>query len=187
MVWQDARTGIAGVYAQGISSTGIIKWASDGVVLRQDVLGTGILSPQIVSDDAGGAIIGWMQDEGVFTIFADRLIASGVPAWTPGGVRVSVETLERTKMVRDSFGGAIFTYSTRAFSGLHDVYAQRLNHEGVAQWSGLGGTAISSAGGDQFSPEIVEDMAGGAIIAWTDTRNGNNDIYVQGVTAQGQQ
>ena len=39
---------------------------------------------------------------------------------------------------------------------------------------------------NQFSPTIVEDGAGGAIVAWYDRRNGiNDDIYAQHLNAAG--
>ena len=41
------------------------------------------------------------------------------------------------------------------------------------------------ATGAQINPSIVADGAGGALIAWMDSRSGNGDIYVQHVTAAG--
>jgi len=41
------------------------------------------------------------------------------------------------------------------------------------------------ANSQQFSPAIVTDGAGGAIVAWIDDRSGNNDIYAQHVLASG--
>jgi hypothetical protein len=47
------------------------------------------------------------------------------------------------------------------------------------------GTAICAAIGDQQTPQIISDGAGGAIITWQDNRNGNLDIFVQRVNAWG--
>jgi hypothetical protein len=47
------------------------------------------------------------------------------------------------------------------------------------------GVALCTATGDQQLPKIVSDGAGGAIVTWYDNRSGNNDIYVQRVTASG--
>jgi len=46
---------------------------------------------------------------------------------------------------------------------------------------------ISAAADDQLNPHIVSDGSGGAIITWDDYRNGNYDIYAQGVSASGRQ
>ena len=57
-----------------------------------------------------------------------------------------------------------------------------------AQWSGNPqiGTAISVAADDQNTPVIVSDGLGGAIIAWIDHRDGENDaIYAQRINSQG--
>jgi predicted lipoprotein with Yx(FWY)xxD motif len=53
-----------------------------------------------------------------------------------------------------------------------------------AYWS-LNGVPLCTATGDQNSPAIVSDGAGGAIVTWQDNRSGNGDIYVQRVDASG--
>jgi len=54
-----------------------------------------------------------------------------------------------------------------------------------AQWL-TNGNAVCTATGTQTSVVSAPDDAGGAIIAWADNRNGNNDIFAQRVTAMGQ-
>jgi len=44
---------------------------------------------------------------------------------------------------------------------------------------------ISTAAGYQYSPTIVTDGSGGAIITWHDYRSGNYDIYAQRINANG--
>ena len=44
---------------------------------------------------------------------------------------------------------------------------------------------LCTATGDQTTPAIVSDGAGGAIVAWADARNGNRDIYAQRISADG--
>ena len=58
---------------------------------------------------------------------------------------------------------------------------------GVPLWS-TDGAAISSAVGSQTSQTIVSDGAGGAILAWADTRVGpaEADIYAQRIERFGQ-
>lgn len=53
-----------------------------------------------------------------------------------------------------------------------------------AQWI-VDGTPICLADGDQDQPAITSDGAGGAIVVWRDRRDGNGDIYVQGIDAEG--
>jgi hypothetical protein len=47
------------------------------------------------------------------------------------------------------------------------------------------GTPVCTTAGDQNIPLIVSDGQGGAIIAWTDGRGGNGDIYAQRISAEG--
>jgi len=49
---------------------------------------------------------------------------------------------------------------------------------GHAAWQ-LNGTGVAITSGDQGQPTICPDGAGGTIIAWADSRNGNYDIYAQ--------
>ena len=54
-----------------------------------------------------------------------------------------------------------------------------------AQWT-TNGNAICLAAGIQGSVVSVSDGAGGAIMAWTDNRNGNSDIFAQRINGLGQ-
>jgi phosphosulfolactate phosphohydrolase-like enzyme len=66
------------------------------------------------------------------------------------------------------------------------VLLQLLNSSSVlAQWP-LNGAAICTAPDDQSSTTIVSDGVGGAILAWTDVRNGvDSNIYAQRINASG--
>ncbi|TAK53579.1 MAG: hypothetical protein EPO24_14210, partial [Bacteroidetes bacterium] len=57
----------------------------------------------------------------------------------------------------------------------------------MAQWSvdQYTNTVVSNASGTQKTPVMIDDGAGGAIIAWSDNRNGNYDIYAQRLNAEG--
>ena len=53
-----------------------------------------------------------------------------------------------------------------------------------AQWI-PDGTPVCTELSHQYEPCIVSDGSGGAIIAWVDLRNGNNNIYAQRIDADG--
>jgi hypothetical protein len=65
-----------------------------------------------------------------------------------------------------------------------DIYAQRLNGAGTPQWA-ANGVPVSTAPGVQGNVQLVTDGSGGAILAWTDTRSGNFDIFAQRVSSAG--
>jgi hypothetical protein len=61
---------------------------------------------------------------------------------------------------------------------------RRVDAAGIPQWT-ANGVALCTVAREQSGPAIVTDGAGGAIVAWQDTRGGNYDIYVQRVNASG--
>jgi hypothetical protein len=151
------------------------------------------IAPQSVSDGAGGAIIVWSTGVNIGTadIYAQRLNAAGTPQWAAGGVPISTATgdQELPKIVEDGAGGAIIVWrDNRAGGGVSgfDIFAQRVNGAGVAQWN-ANGIPISTAAGWQDRPQLVSDGAGGAVVVWEDGRLHPvyKDIYAQRVNRAG--
>src|SRR5438093_940444 len=69
-----------------------------------------------------------------------------------------------------------------------DIFAQRLDADGVPQWMAAG-VVISTAAGNQRYVDVAPDGRGGAIVVWEDERKGtyahDTDIYAQRVDATG--
>ncbi|MBI5168740.1 MAG: T9SS type A sorting domain-containing protein [Candidatus Eisenbacteria bacterium] len=86
-------------------------------------------------------------------------------------------------VVPDGFGGVLMAW-TDVRSGTSDIYAQRINAQGVAQWT-ANGVVVCSASGNQSLPELVPDGTGGAIVVWEDVRSGNSDVYAQRINSSG--
>lgn len=142
--------------------------------------------PQPISDGSGGAIITWMDfRDGNFDIYAQRVNGAGVVQWTADGVAISTAAGEQSfpQLISDGSGGAIITWMDFR-NGNFDIYAQRVNGAGVAQWT-ADGVAISTASDDQNNPQLIPDGSGGAIITWWDHHNGSWDIYAQRVNSAG--
>jgi len=97
--------------------------------------------------------------------------------WTAPG------TKNITQIVYDGNGGAIITWPDSR-NGNNDINAQRVNSEGKILWL-FDGFAICTAQGNQITPQICSDGENGAIITWTDSRNGNSDVYAQRVNKIG--
>ena len=187
VVWQDFRSGTNDdIYAQKLNAYGVAQWTTGGVVI---CTATGNqTSPKIVADASGGAIISWTDARGANKdIYAQRINSSGSVQWTANGVAVCTETGDQQYVVitTDGSGGAIMTWNDNRFGGAaYDIFAQRVNSSGVTQWTS-GGVVITDAAGLSFSPVITTDGAGGAIIAWYDTKTGGNDIYAQKINTSG--
>ncbi|MFZ4620349.1 MAG: T9SS type A sorting domain-containing protein [Bacteroidota bacterium] len=106
--------------------------------------------------------------------------------WTTNGIVIStaVNGQQNPTIVSDGSGGAIISWDDLR-SGNVDIYAQKINASGIAQWTD-NGVAISTAVNNQVGPKIIDNGSGGAIIAWKDYRSGSNyDIYAQNISASG--
>lgn len=185
ITWLDFRGGtFYDIYAQRIDAGGVIRWTIDGVAI---CTAAGDQSFQtITADGAGGAIITWRDARsGTDEIYVQRINAAGVTQWASNGVQISSSNTTRNpSIISDGSGGAIITWQDFR-SGIGDIYAQRIDAGGTAQWTS-NGVAICASANNQRSPSITSDGIGGAIITWEDVRNGiNNHIYTQRVNASG--
>jgi hypothetical protein len=189
IIWTDYRSGTATVYAQKLDAKGVPQWAADGVAV---CTATGAQeNPRLHKDDSGGAIIVWQDYRSAsnYDIYAQRIDSNGNRLWGDSGVAVCTAGKSQKKPLiqRDGSGGAIITWHDNRNSsstGL-DIYAQRLNANGVPQWT-ADGVAVCTATGDQQNPEMDRGDDGSAFIVWQDYRNGADwNIYAQKLDANG--
>ncbi len=191
ITWQDLRSGTnCDIYVQRVDASGAVQWPADGVLI---CTATGDQqTPQIISDGAGGAILTWEDYRGGNAdVYAQRVTASGEALWTaPDGHAICTATLDQhyPELISDGAGGAIITWYDHRGGSNYDIYAQRVDASGKVQWA-VDGVAICAAAGDQQSPQLTSDGAGGAIVTWFDYRSGSEwniyDIYAQRVNALG--
>jgi hypothetical protein len=185
VTWYDYRSGGADIYARRVDASGTVQWPADGVALctaTEDQM-----YPRIASDGAGGAIVTWYdyRSGSNWDIYAQRVDGSGTIQWTTDGVALCAATgsQQNPTIVSDGAGGAIVTWHDYR-SGNADIYALRVDGTGSDQWT-TDGVALCSAASTQNFPKIVADGAEGAIVTWSDYRNGQIDIYAQRVGASG--
>jgi hypothetical protein len=180
VVWTDMRGADADVYAQRLNAAGVPQWAANGVALCTAVGAQD--QPAIVGDAAAGAIVMWRDLRGAAAdIYAQRIGSAGSVLWAANGIAVcaATGTQDPPAAIADGVGGAIATWTDRRGANA-DIYVQRLNSSGVAQWT-ANGVALCSATGDQTNPRLCPDGANGAIVAWEDRRGANADVYARRV------
>ena len=189
ITWEDDRDGPASpydIYAQLIDSSGNTQWNDNGTIICN--ANDNQFNPQLVSDGAGGAIITWQdQRHGTNDIYAQKVNSAGVTQWADYWTLISNETGNQMnpQITSDGAGGAIITWQDeRLGSGEDNIYVQKVNTVGVAQWDD-NGTLVCNATDEQVYPQIASDCAGGAIITWQDLRIGTDDIYVQKINSTG--
>ncbi len=185
MVW--SRGGMNwDIYAQRLDGAGSALWTTNGVAIC--TAGNNQISPQIVQDGSGGAVIVWNDYRTNPDIYAQRVNGAGAPLWTMDGVAIcaAASNQHNPEIASDGAGGAIVVwYDLR--SGMNvDVYAQRVSSSGEARWA-TDGVAICSAIGDQFLAQIAPNGWGGAIMVWEDRRGATPDIHAQGISLNGLQ
>lgn len=185
--WTDNRTAVLDIYAQRVNPSGVIQWTVNGVAVCAAFESQ--VEPAIIPDGKGGAIVTW-SDSRLFgpleyDVYAQRLNSAGASLWAPDGNYVTVVAGPESQIrpIPDGAGGVVMTWVDRR--GIdYNIYAQRLSAGGTAQWT-ANGIALCADNMDQINPAIVPDGFGGAIVAWSDYRNGLPDIYANRVSAGG--
>ena len=174
-------TSMYDLYAQRIDSTGTRLWLAGGVPVC--TLNTYQYYQELVSDGAGGAVITWMNGTNnipvpPLTISAQRVASSGSVVWTADGITISAVGLCPEIVSDGTPGGSIIAW----YEGT-GIYAQRVSGYGGQLWT-AGGVPIVS-GTAQSCVGIVSDGSHGAIIAWSESRSTDFDIYVQRIDGYG--
>ena len=184
ITWYDYRDLNADIYVQRVNSAGNVLWTANGVAVCT-AFGEQY-DPVIAPDGDGGAIIAWYDFRyGDADIFVQRVNSTGNPVGTPNGTAVCLAADNQVNpvIVSDGSVGAIITW-TDYRSGSGDIYAQRMGLGSLPLWT-ADGMAVCTAAGEQYDVMLTPDGDGGAIIAWTDSRGGNADIYSQRVNYSG--
>jgi len=184
--WTDARTpGEVHIFAHHVRGDGTLDpvWPVDGRLISG--VANNESRPRIVSDGAGGAVVAWQGftlQTTVINIFAQHVRSNGTvdPAWPAGGRALSSANRVQThaEIATDGAGGAIVAWDENTT----DVFAQHVLASGALDPAyperGRPLCTLPSQSGD---PAIVATPGAGAIVSWTDGRNGNVDIFAMQV------
>jgi beta propeller repeat protein len=195
IAWIDTRNGQSGdVYAQRVLSSGFIapNRPTDGIAVS--VGGGPKVGARIAGDEAGGGYIAWMDGRNQalgqhMAVYIQRMMNDGTLAdyWPANGMRVSTSSSNQANVaiIPDAANGAILAWEVWQPGTGSDIYAARFTPSGTLApgWPDSG-LAVCAAPGNQTSPTMISDGAGGALVAWMDYRGGDEPkIYVQHVTA----
>jgi hypothetical protein len=189
IAWQDSRIShsrsYSQIYVERVTANGSILWTLNGIALYElSLQGT----PQVISDDAGGAIVAWSDYRSLSSdIYAQRIDGSGSARWSAGGVAVCTASACQyyLRLVSDGLGGAIMSWQDCRL-GSWDVYIQRVDEAGSPLWT-ADGIPIFTHTVCPSHPQLISDGSGAAIITWQQPTGANYDvgIYAQKVDAAG--
>jgi hypothetical protein len=190
VVWQDYRNANSDIFAAHLLASGATDpaWTAQGVAVCAQPGDQ--LSPQLVSDGAGGAFIVWYDGRtGATDIYAQRVLATGAIAagWPAGGLKVCGAAHDQTfpSICADGIGGAIFAWQDYRSGADANIVAQRVSAAGAPRWT-VDGVTLCAAANEQTLPRVVADGLGGAIAVWRDLRNGADDnLYTRRISAAG--
>ncbi|MFX1237579.1 MAG: hypothetical protein ACFE8P_07645, partial [Promethearchaeota archaeon] len=184
------------VYAQRINKDGMINWTEDGVPVCT-ASGTQY-ELDMASDDSGGAVIAWEDmrypERGVYI---QRVNITGHALWTSNGTAIcSVMSVRgcHPRIINDGTGtgSVIVSWCDYRNEAGGDSFAQKFNSTGHAQWAPEGVPICTALSSREYASPLVSDGAGGAIIAWDESRYTGpsspyyQQVYAQRITSEGQ-
>ncbi|MEO7445723.1 MAG: hypothetical protein ABIT96_10140 [Ferruginibacter sp.] len=192
-------------YAQRYNSAGAAQWVADGI---QVTTAAGFrASSSILPDGANGAFIFFIDtrndpngmdysylsnnDLTNSDIYGQRLDGAGARLWTNNGAAIITapgnqnDDLEWDALP-DGSGNVILVFNDgRNDIGSYtnyDIYAQKVNSNGVPQWA-ANGIAVCTAAENQFTIGRASDGAGGVVVSIN--YESLNRIYAQKITSAG--
>ncbi len=180
IAWNDPSD----IYAMRVQDNGILLWTVGGVAVTAATYTQ--QGAKIVTDGNGGAIIAWQdyRNGSDYDIYAQRMDGNSNALWMADGVALctTANTQYINEIVTDENGGAIVSWHDVSGSG-SITFAQRVNRNGLVQWTANGSPVCTGTGG-QVAYGMIPDGAGGCLVAITDNRNGDDDIYLQRVSGE---
>ncbi len=184
------RTRISLLFFIGITlfNKGFSQWSSNSTVNTPLSTAANVQKDiSISSDNKKGAILIWedLRNGTTEDVYAQRINSAGFVKWAVNGIPVctAVNKQNSVTSIEDGNGGVIVAWDDFR-SGNADIYAQKIDSNGVVQWA-LNGVAVCNKTLSQESSKIISDGLGGAIIVWEDSINGAIDIYAQRISSTG--
>ena len=182
VVFEDFRWGTnSRIYAQKITSDGIIAWEDAAIPLAPKAPSVDQIKPKIVPDGAGGALVvycDYRSNLNYKDIYAQRINKDGELLWGKEGKVVSAGGGDQDNPVIAPKSLYIAWTDCRNGDRNSDIYAQKLDLDGN-RFLAEDGAPVCEAPDSQRDPQIIDDGAGGALIAWTDKGGGSFDIFAQ--------
>ena len=190
LFWDADSLGVGGIRGQRLGTAGAPLWAGSG--LHMFPVGVSGLFG-VISDQASGAFLVTSATDATThknPLWLQRVHNTGILAFPASGKRVSSipSNQFQVAIAPDNAGGIMLTWfdDQRGLASTVDIFAQRFPASGGPLWY-PGGVPVCRVANQQGAGLAIAPSGGGAVIAWSDTRNSPSpDIYAQGVDALGQ-
>lgn len=175
VAWQDNRIDSAKVFAQHITSAGVLQWSSDGIPACSAQISA--ILPSVAADNAGGIVVAWTGWRG---LLAQRVNSAGDRMWGSSGIQVSTSPYSQIPtrnagVASDDAGGAYIGWDDNDASDSSNVFVQHLAASGVVSPSwpvyGVRVSPDPSPTHFQASPKLCADGTGGVVLTFRESRN----------------
>jgi hypothetical protein len=186
-------TGETSIFAHRVDTLGTIHWPGERQV--NSVPDTFRLAPAVAADSSGSSIIVWQdqrnQQNGtpLYDIYAQRLDIDGNRTWLNDLQVSDPNNSEHNDPQITGIAGERFIVTwqdPRLFDSYGwDIFAQRIDSNRTRAWTNDLRVNTDSNNTYQGTPMIISNADGQALVAWTDNRNGNVQIYAQRLDATG--
>jgi hypothetical protein len=206
VVWACTRNTDQGIWANRTNSAGTLLWGTSG----KQVMNRGSGTPPVqhtIAWDSNELFVAWsLQRGGLRDVYAQKLDSSGNDQWGTAALGQSVlvapfvsgwtaspQVDVEPQIVADGAGGCLIAWrderdyhrlAPNGFAHGVDLYGQRLNGSGAAQWT-ANGAALDSLPGTQKDAKLVSDGAGGAILTYMSYYGITRDIWAKRLNASG--
>ena len=180
IVWADNRDmGAVNIYMQKFDSDGNKLYVTDKKVNIDTSLSIRV-EPVIAIDSVDNVFVAWTDDRnGDNDIYWQKLNTDATPQWAEDKkVDDDNSQLEQSSpSITIDENDNIFMAWTDARHGNSDIFSQKYDSDGVAQWEIQVRINTDSGTADQVYPDILAICPDQFCVVWADSRNGNYDIY----------
>jgi hypothetical protein len=164
-VWTDARNGSSDVFARRMVPGYPLYWDVDGLEICVHIGSTS--SPKAAGDGAGGAYFTWIDGRSSdLDLYAQKVDFRGNLLWAVNGIPVCAVDRQVTSpmILPDGAGGAVITWIDSRYIAA-DIFAQRIDSDGTAQWT---------ADGEQVCPSVLDAQRGDLWVA----NDGDRGVFI---------
>lgn len=182
--------GVGKVWAQRVTAFGSPLWSPGGVPVAAgpNYYENASLAP----DGYGGIIVAWSDDAAGpvdWNIGAQHLDPSGVRLWGAGIVLCSASGNQlHPEAISDGSGGAVVAWQDNRVDGNGDIYAQRVDGAGAAQWTPDGNPMVTGPSANltiEYLIRMILDGGDGVTMAFADDRTASG-LFGPGMGVWGQ-
>ena len=164
------------IVANRIDSLGNFLWGDSCVLINESNLN----GPWSMDFNESGVFLSWASGYVPFHVYAQHVDNSGVPSWEQNGVQISNPITSSVYPTIASTSSSEVVICWYEFADTNFV-AQKFNSNGDSLWNNTGVSITYNT--DRYSDRsIIDDMAEGAIVCWTEYPA---VLYAQQISAEG--